>query len=102
MSTQHRKTVTELAAAEESRVQFVVEDFTGQVRRPASVPSAATVQSVLAELEKQLALANTDPQGKPILYGARVGDTVLNPSDRVGDVIRPGDVVTLTKSVTAG
>lgn len=83
---------------------FEIEDFTGNVRRRArQVPSDVTVGELVEGYTKQLKLPEVDAQGRPVLYGARTssGDT-LNSSDRIGDVVVEDEVVTLTKSVTAG
>lgn len=83
---------------------FEIEDLSGQIRRRASgVPRDATVAEMVNSLSQELGLPELDVQGRPILYGARTsrGD-VLNASDRLGDVIENEEVVTLTKSVTAG
>lgn len=85
-------------------MSFEIEDFTGQVRRRArNVPREATVTEMVAGLSQELALPDLDAQGQSIIYGARNsrGD-VLNGSDRLGDVIDEGEVVTLNKTVTAG
>ncbi len=83
---------------------FEIEDFTGSVRRRArQVPSDVTVGELVDGYTKQLKLPEVDAHGRPVLYGARTsnGET-LNSSDRVGDVVVDDQVVTLTKSVTAG
>ena len=83
---------------------FEIEDFTGSVRRRArDVPSDVTVGDLVAGYTRQLKLPEVDAQGRPVLYGARTsaGET-LNSSDRLGDVLVDDEVVTLTKSVTAG
>ncbi|MGD9714334.1 MAG: hypothetical protein AB7V46_20070 [Thermomicrobiales bacterium] len=81
-----------------------VEDFTGSVRRRASgIPKDATVAELVNSLAEQLHLEQQDANGRPVIYGAQSADGfVLNPSDRVGDVLRQDEVVRLTKSVTAG
>lgn len=87
-----------------STMNLEVEDFTGQVRRRAKgIPRDASVADVISSLSQELHLPDIDSQGQPILYGAVTssGD-VLNASDRVGDVLEEEEVITLTKSVTAG
>jgi hypothetical protein len=81
-----------------------VEDFTGQVRRRApTVPREARVGELVERLRQTLHLPEVDASGRPVLYGARNrrGDA-LNSSDLVGDVLVENDVMTITKSVTAG
>src|SRR3990172_12886142 len=85
-------------------ISLDVEDFPGSVRRRASgIPKDATISELVGSLADQLHLEQQDANGRPVLYGAQSADGfVLNPSDRVGDVLRQDDVVRLTKSVTAG
>jgi hypothetical protein len=85
-------------------IAFDVEDFTGSVRRRAGgVPKDATVAELLGSLAEQMHLEQQDANGRPVIYGAQTADgVVLNPGDRIGDVLRQDDVVRLTKSVTAG
>jgi hypothetical protein len=81
-----------------------VEDFTGQVRRRArNIPSDEPVGDLVNNLREELHLPDIDASGRPVRYGATTsrGD-VLNFTDRVGDVLEEGEVITLTKSVTAG
>ena len=81
-----------------------VEDFTGQVRRRArNIHSDEHVGDLVNNLTEQLHLPDIDASGRPVRYGARTsrGD-VLNFTDRVGDVLEEGEVITLTKNVTAG
>lgn len=81
-----------------------VEDFTGQVRRRApGIPRSATVNDLVESIRSELHLPDQDAEGRPIQYGALSsrGD-LLNATDRVGDVLDEDEVVTLSKSVTAG
>lgn len=93
----------ELTSQENEFLSIEVEDFTGQIRRRAKIPKAASVGEFVATVSEQLRLPDQDAQGRPVLYGARTADGGgLNASDRVGDVLKAGELVTLTKSVTAG
>lgn len=81
-----------------------VEDFTGQVRRRAGdIPRSATVSDLIESIQGEMQLPDQDAQGRPIQYGALTsrGD-MLNATDQLGDVLDDEEVVTLTKSVTAG
>lgn len=81
-----------------------VEDFTAQVRRRASgIPRTATVDDLIDSVRGEMQLPDQDAHGRPIQYGALspTGD-LLNATDRLGDVLDDQEVVTLTKSVTAG
>jgi hypothetical protein len=85
-------------------LSFYVEDITGQVRRRASnVPRNATWDAVIRGAEREMGLADVDVSGRPVQYGARTsrGETV-NGSDEIGDSIEENEIVTITKSVTAG
>jgi hypothetical protein len=80
-----------------------IEDLTGQVRHRVQADPRMHVAEFVQGAEQQLHLPEIDASGRPVRYGARSSDgDVLNPTDRLGDVVRPGAVVTLTKSVTAG
>lgn len=83
---------------------FFVEDFTGQVRRRVpGVPRDVTWDAVINGSARELNLPDVDASGRPIQYGARTSrGEALNRSDQVGDGIEENEVVTLTKSVTAG
>ena len=87
-----------------STMTLEVEDFTGQIRRRATgIPRTATVSDLVDSLRGEMHLPDQDAQGRPIQYGAlsSSGD-MLNSTDQVGEVLGDEDVVTLTKSVTAG
>lgn len=80
-----------------------VEDSTGQVRRRArGIPSEATVGDFMTSVVRELCLPVNDSQGQPLSYGARANGESLLESDRVGDVLKDEDTVTLTQNVTAG
>lgn len=85
-------------------MSLTVEDFTGQVtRRAKNVSRDGQVGELVSSLAQQLHLPEIDASGRPVRYGARSGrGEVLNYSDRIGDVLEEDDVITLTKSVTAG
>ncbi len=81
-----------------------VEDFTGQVRRRArGIPRNAMVGDLVESIRGEMQLPEHDAQGRPIQYSAlTAGGEMLNATDRVGDVLEEEELVTLTKSVTAG
>jgi hypothetical protein len=93
----------EVLVEETEWLNLEVEDFTGQMRHRAKIPKDVTVGEFVAAVSEQLKLPEQDAQGRPVIYGARTahGD-LLNASDRVGDVVLDDEVVTLTKSATAG
>ena len=85
-------------------LDFEVEDFTGTARFQArEIAPEITVGEFIDKYSRLLDLPQQDGEGRQILYGAigHYGD-VLNSTDLLGDVIRPDDVVVLTKTVTAG
>ena len=80
-----------------------VEDSTGQIRRRArGIPAEATVGEFMNSLVRELRLPVNDSQGRPLSYSAGANGDSLLESDRVGDVLREEDTVTLTQNVTAG
>jgi hypothetical protein len=84
-------------------ISVKVEDFTGQnTRRARGIPTDATVGDLIASLTREMRLPANDSQGRPLTYAARANGDSLVESDRVGDVLREDDVVTLTQNVTAG
>lgn len=81
-----------------------VEDFTGQVRRRAKgIPRSAMVSDLVDSIRGELALPDHDAHGRPIQYGAiRSHGEMLNATDQLGEVLEDEELITLTKSVTAG
>ena len=81
-----------------------VEDFTAQGRRRAgNIPRDATVDDLIDSIRGEMQLPDHDAQGRPIQYGAlSPSGELLNATDRLGEVLEDEEVVTLTKSVTAG
>ena len=81
-----------------------VEDFTGQVRRRApGIPRTATVSDLVESIRSELSLPDQDASGRAIQYAAITSrGEMLNSTDEVGLVLEEEEVVTLTKSVTAG
>lgn len=93
-----------MIAPDKSTMTLEVEDFTGQVRRRASeIPRSATVSDLIDSLRGDMQLPDVDGNGRPIVYGAASSTgEMLNATDRLGEVLDDKEVVTLTKSVTAG
>lgn len=86
-----------------SALTLELEDFTGQIKRRArNIHPDMTVGDLVAGAAQQLHLPDIDASGRSVLYGATSQGESLNLTDRVGDVLTDNDVVTLTKSVTAG
>ncbi|NND97837.1 MAG: hypothetical protein HKN47_10970 [Pirellulaceae bacterium] len=90
--------------SDDNTMTLEVEDFTGQIRRRADgIPRAATVGDLVQSIQGEMQLPDQDAQGRPILYGAvSASGDMLNATDTVGDVLADEDVLTLTRSVTAG
>lgn len=80
-----------------------VEDSTGQIRRRArGIPAEASVGEFMNSLVRELRLPVNDSQGRPLSYSARANGESLLESDRVGEVLKEEDTVTLSQNVTAG
>ena len=80
-----------------------VEDSTGQIRRRArGIPADVTVGEFTTSLVRELRLPVNDSQGRPLSYSARANGEGLLESDRLGDVLKAEETVTLTQNVTAG
>jgi hypothetical protein len=90
--------------ASSNTMTLEVEDFTGQVQRRASgIPRTATVSDLVESIRREMQLPDQDAQGRPIQYGALTSrGEMLNATDQLGDVLDDQELVTLTKSVTAG
>ena len=81
-----------------------VQEMSGAItRRAAGIPRNATIGELVESLSVAMGLPYKDAHDRPVLYGARTIDgDVLNPSDRVGDVLHQDDTIFFTQSVTAG
>jgi hypothetical protein len=81
-----------------------VEDITGQKRRRASgIATDATIAEMTDSLAWSLGLPEQDASGRPVVYSVRTTEgEALNPTDLVGDVLKPDDRITLSPSATAG
>lgn len=84
---------------------FEVRDVTGQkVMAVSSVSAAVTVAELVRSLVGQMRLPASDAAGRPLTYHARLdreGRHLLG-SERVADVVLPGDHVVLQPNVDAG
>jgi hypothetical protein len=56
----------------------------------------------MSSLLRDMRLPGNDSQGRPLTYAARANGESLLESDRVGDVLKEDDMVTVTPNVTAG
>ena len=84
---------------------FEVSDVTGQkVMAVSGVPADATISEMVRSLSGQMRLPASDAGGRPLTYHARLdreGRHLLG-SERVADVVLPGDRVVLQPNVDAG
>ena len=90
--------------ANSSTMTLEVEDFTGQVRRRSSgIPRNATVSDLIDSIRGEMNLPDQDSHGRPVSYGVVSSHgEMLNATDQLGEILEDDEVVTLTKSVTAG
>ncbi len=90
--------------ANSSTMTLEVEDFTGQVRRRSSgIPRSATVSDLIDSIRGEMKLPDQDSSGRPVSYGVVSSHgEMLNATDQLGEILEDEEVVTLTKSVTAG
>ena len=93
-----------MVLSEENTMTLEVEDFTGQIRNRASgIPRTATVDDLVESIQGEMQLPDQDAGGRPIQYGVLSSSgEMLNATDKIGDVLEDAELVTLTKSVTAG
>ncbi len=84
---------------------FEVSDVTGQkVLAVSGVPREATVAEMVRGLLVRMRLPVSDTGGRPLTYHARLdreGRHLLG-SERVAEVVQPGDRVVLQPNVDAG
>ncbi len=84
---------------------FEVSDVTGQkVLAVSDMPREATVAEMVRGLLGRMRLPASDTGGRPLTYHARLdreGRHLLG-SERVSDVVQPGDRVVLQPNVDAG
>jgi hypothetical protein len=82
-----------------------VSDVSGQrtVRAPA-VPKSFTVGELVRGLIVKMGLAQSDVDGRPLHYQARLSREArhLNGAERVGDALVDDDAIVLTPDIDAG
>ena len=64
----------------------------------------STVRELIQGLLPQLQLPGSDPEGRPLVYQARLAreGRQLHGSERIGDAVQSGDRVVLEPNVEAG
>lgn len=80
-------------------------DVSGQkLARVRSVPADATVSELVQGLLGRMNLPRNDSSGRPMTWRARLerDGRHLLPADRVGDVLKPADRITLAPNIDAG
>ena len=83
-------------------LEIEIEDMTGQVRRKVRAPRDMPMSDFVADAQRALSQPDEE-DGQAVLYGARSSrGEVLNPTDRVGDILDEHETVTITRNVTAG
>jgi len=98
------KGVTVVVAVSNNPLTLNVNDFSGQNPYVArAVPPDSTIGEVIRSLLSQMGLIDK-VDGRPLPYGLRLDreGRQLNASERVSDVLREADELTLTPSITAG
>jgi hypothetical protein len=84
---------------------FEVSDVSGQkVLSVSNVPSDATVSELVQSLVSRMRLQPNDGAGRPLTYRARLDreGRHLQGSERVADIVLPGDRWVLQPNVDAG
>jgi hypothetical protein len=84
---------------------ITVHDVSGQKSvRLRGVPSDATVNEVVRQLLGDMEMPNSDGDGRPLNYHARLEreSRQLGDNERVGDVLQSGDALRLLPNVDAG
>jgi len=88
----------------EEKVPVQISDVNRQQSRPARLPAGATVEATIRGLVSRLNLPVNDPAGRPLTYRAlneRTGEQMPGHLT-VGEVLQPGDEVTLLPEPVAG
>lgn len=68
------------------------------------VPTNSTIAEFTKRVLGKMRLVDRDSAGRPLAYRARLAreGRLLNPSERVGDALRPEDEVVIAPRVDAG
>jgi hypothetical protein len=79
------------------------ESGAGRVKA-SGVPTGATIAEFVKSMLGRMRLIDRDADGQPLLYRARLAreGRLLNPSERVGDALRPDDEIVIAPRIDAG
>jgi len=91
--------------SEAATIDVFARGASGATRVKASgVPSGATIAEFVKTMLGRMRLVGTDHEGRPLTYRARLSreGRLLNPSERVGDALRPDDEVIIAPRIDAG
>jgi lysophospholipid acyltransferase (LPLAT)-like uncharacterized protein len=92
-------------SATASTISLRISDFTGQKRtRVAAVSRHSTVGDLVRSLLAKLGLPESNVEGKPLAYQARLQreGRHVHASELVGEALEEGDEINLTPSIDAG
>jgi hypothetical protein len=92
-------------SASASTLSLRISDFTGQRRtRVSAVHPQSTVGELVTSLLTRLGLPDTDVEGRPLAFQARLEreGRHVHSSELVGDALEDEDEITLTPSIDAG
>lgn len=94
-----------MKTSSETGIDLMVNDVSEQKSaRVLDVPADATVGEVIQRSLDRLRLAQHDAAGRSLTWQARLDREArrLHASERVGEVLRPGDRLTLEPNIDAG
>ena len=85
-------------------IDLEVSDVSAQKKLKARVPPDSSIGELIQESLGRMHLPPKDADGQPLTYQARLAreGRQLHGSERVGDVLKPGDQVTLQPNIDAG
>ena len=91
--------------SEAATIDVYASGANGSARVKASdVPTSSTIAEFTMRLLSTMRLVDRDSAGRPLAYRARLKreGRLLNPSERVGDALRPDDEVVIAPRIDAG
>ena len=85
-------------------IDLEVSDVSAQKKLKARVPPDSSIGELIQGSLGRMHLPPKDADGQPLTYQARLAreGRQLHGSERVGDVLKPGDQVTLQPNIDAG
>lgn len=92
-----------MAATAPTTVDLFAQDMSGQKKfRLSQVPTQASVGEVVRGALARMGLGRQDAQGRELEYRARLDGRQLHNSELVGDALRTGDELVLSRRINAG